>query len=268
MAKQVKAIPLLPALIVLIFFAGCLSPDTFLIINSDTANGFSQSFTNSDLINGQLILTHGLDVNVLEVQVYDSSRYAVEPDLITKTDGNTVTIDLSSFAPISGTWNAVIISRVFNAHLGYFDSNDLASGILVETHNLGSADIGVQVWNDSNELVESDYVLPTSVSTVEVGLNSHTVSGVWSVVVLEAQSTVDYVVSYTSVNLDGNIFTIVHNLDSTDVAVYLYNDSGYEFYPDVQAVSDSRVRVDLTGFVPISGTWYAEVFSTGGSAIG
>lgn len=268
MARKIRVWQILCLSLLLLFFQGCVGTDSFLIIKPNTANGFAQNFTDSNLSSGTLTVKHNLDVNAIEVHVYDSSGNSLDPDLITKTDADTVTINLSSFSPISGTWSVVVLARVHSSHLGYFSSADLSSGVLTETHNLDSTDVGVQIWNDVNELVESDYTIPISVSAVEVGLASHSVSGLWSAVVLESQNAVDKVFPFRASDLDVNTLVIAHNLGTKNLGVYFYNDSGEEFYPDVQAVSDSRVEADLTGFSPITGLWYAEIFSTGGAPTG
>lgn len=69
---------------------------------------FRQSFVDGDLTAGVLTVTHNLAERYHSVAVYNNAEQMVTPDLITDVDANTITIDLSSFGAIAGTWNLVV----------------------------------------------------------------------------------------------------------------------------------------------------------------
>ena len=71
-------------------------------------NVFRQSFVNADLTAGVLTVTHNLNQQYNTFTVYDDSNEKIEPDLVTATDANTLTVDLSNFGVIAGTWNIVV----------------------------------------------------------------------------------------------------------------------------------------------------------------
>jgi hypothetical protein len=68
------------------------------------------TFQNSTIsgAGGALAVTHNLGVSNVLVQVYDENNRQIQPDEITLTSNNTVTIDLSSFGTISGTWSYIV----------------------------------------------------------------------------------------------------------------------------------------------------------------
>jgi hypothetical protein len=65
-------------------------------------------FEISNITNGVLSVSHQLNVGSVLVQIYDENNRLVQPDEITLVNSNTVSIDLSSFAPIIGTWSYII----------------------------------------------------------------------------------------------------------------------------------------------------------------
>jgi hypothetical protein len=77
--------------------------------NLGAAGVFRQAFTNANLTSGILTVTHGLGQQFVSPTIYDENNKAVEPDDITATNSTTLTIDLSSFGTISGTWNLVVV---------------------------------------------------------------------------------------------------------------------------------------------------------------
>ena len=74
-----------------------------------TATSIVISFTNSDLVAGVATLTHNLNQQYVHVQVFDNNGVAVGfPDSIIASTVNTVSIDLTSFGALTGTWRVAI----------------------------------------------------------------------------------------------------------------------------------------------------------------
>jgi len=69
---------------------------------------YSNSFDELDLSSGLITFTHNFGNQFNIVQVYDENNQLIIPDEITSTDENNTQIDLSSFSPLSGTWNIII----------------------------------------------------------------------------------------------------------------------------------------------------------------
>jgi len=76
--------------------------------STGTTGTFNQSFTNSDLSSGVLTASHNLSAKYVLVRIYDNDDKIIGADEYTATDTNTLTIDLSTFGTITGTWNIVI----------------------------------------------------------------------------------------------------------------------------------------------------------------
>jgi hypothetical protein len=70
---------------------------------------YEATFDNANLVGGVLSVTHGLSQKVVHVVVADNNFDVVVPDDVTFVNTTTTDIDLSSFAPITGTWTVRII---------------------------------------------------------------------------------------------------------------------------------------------------------------
>lgn len=66
------------------------------------------TFLNAGLTAGSIAITHSLSVSGVLVQVYDENNQLVQPDNITLTSTTVVTVELTSFGTIAGTWSYVI----------------------------------------------------------------------------------------------------------------------------------------------------------------
>lgn len=71
-------------------------------------SAYRQSFDNSDLSGSILTVTHSLGQKYVHVTVWSDLDRIMLPDITTAVDVNTVSLDLSSFVPLSGTWNIVV----------------------------------------------------------------------------------------------------------------------------------------------------------------
>lgn len=70
---------------------------------------YRQSFTNSSLtVANLLVVTHNLNLYPTAIAIYDSSGELVFPDRIEYLTANALAIALTSFAPLSGTWQLAI----------------------------------------------------------------------------------------------------------------------------------------------------------------
>jgi len=74
-----------------------------------SGNAYTTSFTNGDLSSGVLTVTHNLGSTYPVVEVYDNNGKVITPDEITYVNTNSITVDLSSFGTISGTWNVRVV---------------------------------------------------------------------------------------------------------------------------------------------------------------
>jgi len=55
-----------------------------------------------------LTVNHSIGNKYSVVQVFNNNDELVMPDLITLTDANNLDVDLSSYTPITGTWNVAV----------------------------------------------------------------------------------------------------------------------------------------------------------------
>jgi hypothetical protein len=149
---------------------------------------FYKSFDNTDLIAGVLSLNHGLGHKFAIVQIYDDSDKLVLADDITLVDDNNLTVDLSSYGAISPTWRVVILDTGTTTALTNSDtltftsaSPEYAVGVVTQTHDLGNQFPQVQVYNNSNQLVQPDNITATSTTVTTIDLTSfHPITGTWT----------------------------------------------------------------------------------------
>lgn len=66
---------------------------------------YALAITNGDLVAGVATITHNLGSPIPVVVVYNNSQYIIMPDNIQSTGALSVTVDLSSFGTLVGTWN-------------------------------------------------------------------------------------------------------------------------------------------------------------------
>lgn len=70
---------------------------------------YRQSFTNASLtVANLLVVTHNLNSYPTAIAIYDSAGELVFPDRIEYLTANTLAIALTSFAPLTGTWQLAI----------------------------------------------------------------------------------------------------------------------------------------------------------------
>ncbi len=66
-------------------------------------------FTQADLVLGAFPAVHNLAQAYVLSRVYDNTGTEIQPDDNVIVDANTLSIVLTSFEPITGTWRAVLV---------------------------------------------------------------------------------------------------------------------------------------------------------------
>lgn len=73
----------------------------------------ADTFDDDDLSSGGLLtIEHSFSLSpaIAHVVIADNDGKIIGPDNVTFTDGDTITVDLSSFAPLTGTWSYLILA--------------------------------------------------------------------------------------------------------------------------------------------------------------
>jgi hypothetical protein len=152
-----------------------------------------QTFSDGDLnVSDELVVDHNLGHQYCQIQVYNNNDKLIMPDDITLTNSNTATIDLSSYAPLTGNWKVVIldIGTTLSATNGgtslqFVDGDLTGSGILEFTHSLGTAYPIVQVYDNNGDIVQPDDITSVSVNRTDIDLSSYQpLTGNWNAVVV------------------------------------------------------------------------------------
>lgn len=69
---------------------------------------FTMTFTNDDLVSGILYVNHNLNAFPVVVQIYDQTGLTFNCQQVQLIDTNNLTVILSSFVPITGTWSLIV----------------------------------------------------------------------------------------------------------------------------------------------------------------
>jgi hypothetical protein len=70
---------------------------------------FRLGFTNTALSSGILTINHNIGTQFCQIQIFDNNNKRIEADDYTATSSTTMTVDLTAYGTISGTWWAVIV---------------------------------------------------------------------------------------------------------------------------------------------------------------
>jgi len=71
-------------------------------------DNFTQIFTNANLTSGVLTVPHNLNQQFVHLTVADNNNDMLIPDKVTFTSNTALSIDLTSFGPLTGSWNLVV----------------------------------------------------------------------------------------------------------------------------------------------------------------
>lgn len=242
-----------------------------VVISSTAAGGggqvtgsYTRSFVLGDLSVGVLTVNHNLGSKYVDVAVWDDGNYQVIPDEVVALTTNSLTVDLTSFGAISGTWHVNAVSSVESggpkSYSTFFSYSDLSGGILGVPHNSGLY-ANVFVFDDANRQVVPDSVLSVSPKQSDVDLTSFgPFTGSWKVAVAGSEKRTSYEQSFVWGDLSGGVLPVTHWLGSKYVTVVVYDDSDMKVVPDEVTVSnDSDLSVDLSSYGSFPGTWHVKV---------
>lgn len=141
-----------------------IPPDDWEDITNKPVTAYGQAFDNSDLTAGQITITHGLNEQYCVVALYDNNGNTVTPDEITAVDVNTLTVDLSSWGAITGTWYARVVIAGGDVNFGTYV---LTVSELDGSPSVANVD-GIKFNQDSGFILTDN-----GDNTVTVSLGSH-----------------------------------------------------------------------------------------------
>jgi len=163
-------------------------------------SAYVRNFVNGDLTGGSMLaVNHGLGQSYVVVEAWDNTGEAFMPDIITVVDANNITVNLASYAPLTGTWH--IVAAAGNGTSGYsgfsgysgaapsgyvktFTNTDLSGGsMLTVTHNLGQSYIVSETWDNVGRKVMPDEVTLVDANSLTINFASYSpIAGTWHTV--------------------------------------------------------------------------------------
>lgn len=70
---------------------------------------YREAFTSASLTAGILTITHNIGAQFCQPTIWDNNNKKIDPDDFTATSATVMTVDLSSYGAITGTWNVVVV---------------------------------------------------------------------------------------------------------------------------------------------------------------
>jgi len=106
--------------------------------NSSGVVGYTQVFTNTDLISGELSVAHNLSAqdSICHITVKDDNDKVVVPDDITFVNANTLTIDFRMAEPINGSWVVLVTCLKTDIVIPETENNKYINGMPLNTTTL------------------------------------------------------------------------------------------------------------------------------------
>jgi len=86
---------------------------------SGGGGGYVVSFVDGDLSAGILAVTHNLGIKENAVEVYDNTSKLIIPDVVTAVNTTSLTIDLTTYGTLTGTWYAVVTNGGASGYSGF-----------------------------------------------------------------------------------------------------------------------------------------------------
>lgn len=69
---------------------------------------YRSTFNSGNLVAGILTVNHNLNRQIVILQISNNLNQVIVPDLVTLTNTNSATVDLSSYSPLTGNWNVIV----------------------------------------------------------------------------------------------------------------------------------------------------------------
>lgn len=149
------------------------------------------SFTNADLVSGILTVAHSLNEQYVLVEISDNNNNVIIPDEITFTNTTSLTVDLTTFGTLAGTWNIVVTTggasgaSIVSSFTQSFTNATLSAGILTVTHSLAIQYVNFTIYNNLGKKIQPDDATATSTTVLTIDLTSFgTLSGTWNIRVI------------------------------------------------------------------------------------
>jgi hypothetical protein len=199
-----------------------------------TLNKYVQNFSGVTSVT----VNHNFGSTAVICQVYDSGGVQQLPESQTVTDANHITLTFGA----SFTGSAVVLGTTTrNANTVYTTSWSAQTSVTA-THNLGTLQVIVQVFDGSGLKVEPESLTLTSSNVVTLTFGA---AFTGSVVVMASPLAVVSISSYTTSWTSQTSVTVTHNLGTSNVAVMVTNGSGVEVEPESVTCTSANV-VTLT----------------------
>jgi hypothetical protein len=251
---------------------------------------YIHSFTNSDLVDGTLTVTHNLNERYAHVTIVNGAGDMVIPGAVSFMTVNMLTVQLIGFMPLAETWHVVVSvgGGTSVGSLAYVDNIDpytaghgvLVDGVLIKDGTIPASCLASET--PSGKFLKDDGTW--AAVSGGTGAGGHTIQNAG--VDKDARSNLNFIgftvaddaandatkitlptvedVSFTSTDLSDSVL-VVPGLKT--VASVVDND-GFNSVTSIRYnIVDNQTEVDLTGFT-VTGTWLVKFAQGLGYAAG
>jgi len=220
------------------------------VVGSTTGSKYTDSFTSQTSV----VVTHNLNDSNPIVQVYDNNSEQITPDTIDITDANTVTVTF-----LVATTGTVVVHSIPNATRTYtgfsamYSESFTGQTSVAVNHNLGQKYVAVQVFDNTDQLVEPTSVTLTDANNLTVTFGVATSGEI--VVVGGAVVSIGSVLGvkrYSTTFTSQTTVVVTHSLNTVSPSVMIYDGSGDAIVGDIAVLNANQVQLDFG--VATSGT--------------
>jgi len=185
------------------------------------------SFTNLDLSDNILTVNHNFGHKYTTVQIYDNNDKLIVPDEVTLSNINSLTVNVSSYGEISGTWHAIALDHGSVSNISMPVSGSQPSGV----YSLSDGETIEIDWNNG----ATQYV--TLGSTGRTVTSTNAVSGhVYRLIIIQGSGGSKTITTWPTTHWSGKTEPVLSTTEgSIDIVTWLcvgsnlYGDCSIDF---------------------------------------
>jgi len=146
-----------------------------IVGGAGSTGAFLQAFTNADLSSGILTVSHNLGVQYeINPIIWDNTGKKINPDDYTATSTSVLTVDLTSYGTLTGTWRIFLSSGGGTSGSGDADEiRDLDNDTGIRTEESSDEDIiRFRTAGTEQIILQDGALLPTTDNDIDLGSSS------------------------------------------------------------------------------------------------
>ena len=237
---------------------------------------YTRAFSDADLADSRLVITHGLASTSILMAVYSDGREFIPTERVV-LDADHALVDLTGHTPLTGAWSVTVLAagqssaQGVTGEAGYqgLTGLDGVKGLTGYQGITGSKGIGGDSGPQGSTGVQGE---PGATGVAGVtGEMGYTGERGWTGAKgtqgeTGVVSNASYTRSFDNSSLVNGVLHVTHGLNSTSIVMAVYC-AGAAYSPAEQTVVDAdHCDIDLSGSVPLTGAWSVTILAAGQSS--